>query len=113
MDIRLVLVTFPDFEDAREIGTRMVNLQLAACVNLIPAVNSIYRWEGEVREESEVLAIFKTTADAFPALEAALVAAHHYDVPEVVSLTPDSVHGAYANWLASSVYLSSENLTEK
>jgi len=113
MDIRLVLVTFPDFETAREIGTQMVNLQLAACVNLIPGATSIYRWDGEVREETEVLAIFKTTADALDTFEAALVAAHPYDVPEVLALRPESVHVGYAEWLRSSIALSSEKTRQK
>ncbi len=113
MDIRLVLVTFPNLEDAREIGTQMVHSQLAACVSFVPGVTSIYRWEGQVREETEILAIFKTTAAALRAFESALLAAHPYDVPEFVVLSPESAHERYAEWLISSVVLKPENAAQK
>ena len=68
----MVLCTFPDADSARQIGTVLVEKQLAACVNLIPAVESIYRWQGKVETAAEVLAIFKTSAAAFPEFERAL-----------------------------------------
>jgi periplasmic divalent cation tolerance protein len=103
MDIRLVLVTFPTVEKAQQIGKQMVEAQLAACVNVLPGVTSIYRWQGAVEEDREALAIFKTTADALAALEQALAAAHPYEVPEVVALTPAAVREPYAQWVRSAV----------
>ncbi len=90
---------FPLHEQARQIGTVLVERQLAACVNLVPAVESIYRWEGKVETAAEVLAIFKTTRAAFPAFEAALTELHPYEVPEIIALTPAAVADTYAAWV--------------
>lgn len=98
-EIRIVFCTFPDAERARQIGTVLVGKQLAACVNLIPAVESIYRWQGQVETASEVLAIFKTTAAAWPAFERALADLHPYDVPEIVAIEPSEVAANYSQWL--------------
>ena len=97
--IRIVLCPFPDADQARQIGTALVELQLAACVNLIPAVESIYRWQGQLETTAEVLAIFKTSAAAYPAFERALAELHPYEVPEIVALEPAAVAETYARWL--------------
>ncbi len=73
--------------------------QLAACVNLVPAVESIYRWEGKVETASETLAIFKTTRAAFPAFERALAELHPYEVPEIIAISPDQVAEPYRKWV--------------
>ena len=98
-DVRLVLCTFPDIEQARQIGTVLVQRQLAACVNLLPGVESIYRWQGKVETAGEVLGIFKTTRAAIGAMEEALAALHPYDVPEIVVVEPTQVSAAYARWV--------------
>lgn len=103
MNLLLVLSTFPDGEKARQIGTLLVEKQLAACVNLLPGVTSIYRWQGKVESAGEVLAIFKTTATGFPALRDALISLHPYDVPEVVALKPEDAAEAYGAWVMSEV----------
>ena len=103
MDILLVMVTFPDAEGARQIGTTLVESQLAACVNLVPAVESIYRWQGCVENSHEVLAIFKTTPAAWPGFESKLRALHPYDVPEIIALDPVAVSVPYAQWVSLSV----------
>lgn len=103
MDIRLVLVTFPDFETASEIGTQMVNSQLAACVNLLPGVTSIYRWQGAVEKSAEVLAVFKTSEEVWPDFEKELIRCHPYDTPEIIAISPDQVSPRYAAWLISAV----------
>ena len=72
-------------------------------MNLIPAVESIYRWEGKVETAAEVLAVFKTTAGAWPRFEARLRELHPYDVPEIVALKPDQVSEGYARWVGESV----------
>jgi periplasmic divalent cation tolerance protein len=102
-ELRIVLCTFPDTETARQIGTSLVEKQLAACVNLVPAVESIYRWQGKTETSSEALAIFKTTEAAYPAFAAALAAAHPYEVPEIIALEPCDVGESYATWLGASV----------
>jgi len=101
--MRLVLCTFPDEEQARQIGTLAVQDQYAACVNLLPGVESIYRWQGAVEREREVLAVFKTTAEALPAFSDWLRAAHPYDTPEIVAIAPAGVEARYLAWLLSSV----------
>ncbi len=95
----LVFCTFPDAASARQIGTLLVETQLAACVNLVPAIESIYRWQGKVETATETLAIFKTTATAFPAFEQKLAELHPYEVPEILALTPAQVSGPYREWV--------------
>ena len=102
-EIRLVLCTFPDAASARQIGTVLVEKQLAACVNLIPGVESVYRWQGKVESASEVLAIFKTSAAVFPDLERQLTSLHPYEVPEIIALDPAAVPESYAAWLHGSL----------
>lgn len=102
MKLLLVLVTFPDAEKARQIGTIMIESQLAACVNLVPGVESIYRWEGKIETSQEVLAIFKTTPETWLAFEQRLKELHPYQVPEVVALAPEQVSAAYAEWVGES-----------
>ena len=103
MNTLLVFSTFPDIEKARQIGTALVESQLAACVNLIPAVESIYRWQGSIETSGEALAIFKTTASAYTAFEARLKALHPYEVPEIVAIKPEQVAAGYAAWIGESV----------
>jgi periplasmic divalent cation tolerance protein len=100
-DVLVILCTFPDSGQARQIGTLLVEKQLAACVNLIPAVESIYRWEGKIETAAEVLAIFKTTAAAFPAFEQLLTELHPYDVPEMIAIAPEKISASYRDWVFS------------
>jgi periplasmic divalent cation tolerance protein len=102
-DILVILCTFPNPEQARQIGTALVERQLAACVNLIPAVESIYRWQGNLESATETLAIFKTTAAAFPAFEKALSELHPYEVPEIIALSPEGISQPYQAWVLSQV----------
>lgn len=104
-NVKLILCTFPNTEQARQIGTVLVEKQLAACVNLVPAVESIYRWQGKVETASEVLAIFKTCAAALTAFERVLTELHPYEVPEMIAIDPADVAAPYREWLLSSVAL--------
>ena len=97
---RLVLVTAPDEAVAERLARRLVEAELAACVNLVPGLKSVYRWEGAVEEASEVLMVAKTTAGRLAELERRLSALHPYDVPEFVALEPTHVEARYAAWLA-------------
>jgi periplasmic divalent cation tolerance protein len=100
-DVLLILCTFPSVAQARQIGTLLVERQLAACVNLIPGIESIYRWEGEVESTFEVLAIFKINAAAFTAFEIALTELHSYEVPEIIALSPSAIAEPYRSWVLS------------
>ena len=97
--IRIVLCTFPTADAARQIGTTLVEKQLAACVNLVPAVESIYRWQGGVESATETLAIFKTSPAAYPEFERTLASLHPYEVPEIVAISPQEVAETYAAWV--------------
>ena len=103
MDILIVLCTFPNPDMARQIGTVLVEAQLAACVNLCPGVRSIYRWQGKVESEEEVLAIIKTTRDCYNALESKLKELHPYETPEIIALPAEKVQAEYARWVQESV----------
>jgi len=98
-DVRLVLVTSPTGEFAAELARTVVGAELAACVNIVPGVRSIYRWAGQVHEGAEVLMIIKTTAALLARLEEAILAAHPYDTPEFIALQPDHVSPKYAAWV--------------
>ena len=101
--VRLVLCSFPDIDSARQIGTLLVERQLAACVNLLPSAESIYHWQGKVELAPEVLALFKTTEALWPEFEQALAEAHPYEVPEIIAIRPDAVAGPYRAWLLESL----------
>ncbi|MEP2775451.1 MAG: divalent-cation tolerance protein CutA [Luteolibacter sp.] len=97
--VMMVFCTFPERGDAVRIGTALVESGLAACVNVLPGVESIYRWEGKTEKSEEVLTIFKIPADRFADFEKALSRMHPYYVPEIVGINADSVSQAYAKWV--------------
>jgi periplasmic divalent cation tolerance protein len=99
----LVLTTASSQDEARKIGRLLVERLLAACVNIVPQVGSIYRWEGEVEEAEEWLLIVKTTRGAFERLRDAIKELHSYDVPECISVAIESGSMEYLNWLGESV----------
>jgi periplasmic divalent cation tolerance protein len=98
-DIVVVFCTFPDSDTARRIAQELVKSRLAACVNVLPGVESIYQWKGELESASEVLGLIKTTAAMYPTLEARLKELHPYEVPEIVAVPASKVHPAYAQWV--------------
>lgn len=100
--ILLIFTTWPDPPLARTAARTLVAEHLAACANLLPGVESIYRWEGQVETAGEVLVIFKTTPDRYPQLEARIRELHSYAVPEIVCLSADRGLPAYLHWVADS-----------
>jgi periplasmic divalent cation tolerance protein len=102
-DAILVLVTAPSEDKAAEIARTLVEEELAACGNIVPALRSIYRWEGKISDEAEALLILKTTAPLFDPLRARVVELHPYECPEVVQLAIDAAHEPYLQWLRGSV----------
>lgn len=101
--IRIVLTTVGSLEEGRKLAHQLVERRLAACVNLVPNLTSIYRWQGTVEETTEVLLLMKTTAEQLPALEAAIGELHSYEVPEFLVLAPESGSQPYLAWLLDSV----------
>ena len=101
--IVVVLTTLPNPEKAAEIARILVEERLAACVNIVPAVRSIYRWQDGIQDETETLAIAKTTAERAEALHGRLIKLHPYERPEVIALPVSGGHAPYLAWVAASV----------
>jgi len=98
-----VLVTVPDAATGEALGRALVGERLAACVNVVPGVVSVYRWEGSIQRDSEALLILKTTAAGVEALSDGIVRLHPYDVPEVLALPVVGGHGPYLRWVEDEV----------
>ena len=96
----LVICTFPSAEEARQIGTQLIELQAAACVNLVPAIESIYQWKGAIKNGEETLALIKTTVNNYPELQARIQELHPYDVPEIIAVPIDRGSPAYLAWIS-------------
>jgi len=95
----VVLSTVARAEDAERIGRALVTRGLAACVNVVPGLVSIYRWKGDVERAEEQLLLIKTRRETFAALREALVALHPYELPEVLALPIEDGHAPYLAWL--------------
>ena len=98
--MRVVLCSCPP-EVAAELARTVVTERLAACVNILPGVRSIYQWKGELCDDAESLLVVKTTVDRLEELTARLLECHPYDVPEVIALQIQPAEGnhAYLEWL--------------
>ena len=99
----IVLTTVGTAFDVAALARELVEQRLAACVNVIPRVESIYRWQGTIESDAEQLLLIKTVAERVDALQSALMARHPYEVPEFVVLRMDDVRGAWREWLIESV----------
>jgi periplasmic divalent cation tolerance protein len=95
----VALSTVANAQDAERIARSLVERGLAACVNVVPGLVSVYRWQGQVERESELLLVIKTRAERFEALREALVALHPYEVPELIALPIQAGHAPYLAWL--------------
>lgn len=100
-DVLIVLVTCPP-DRAQGMATRLVEERVAACVNVVPSLQSIYRWKDEVQSEGEALLIVKTARDRFEALRQAVLRHHPYELPEVIAVTVDQGHAPYLDWVVES-----------
>lgn len=103
MSVISVYAIFADAEEATSIGRAMVEERLAACINILGPVRSIYRWKAHVETADEVAAIFKTTDERAGDLITRIAALHSYDVPCVAAWPIDKVLGAYADWVENGV----------
>ncbi len=95
----LVLNTCPDMVSAEVLARHLIEASLAACVNILPAGRSIYRWRGAVHADSECLLLIKTTRAAWPRLREAIRARHPYELPEVLAVPVEAGLDAYLQWL--------------
>lgn len=100
---RVVLTTAGSQEEAQKIAHALVERKLAACVNIVPRIESVYRWQGKVESATEWLLIVKTTAEAFPSVRDAIKELHSYDLPECVMLEIADGSEAYLGWIGENV----------
>jgi periplasmic divalent cation tolerance protein len=95
----IVYTTCPSEEVARTISHKVVEQRLAACVHSHPAGTSVFEWEGRIEEESEILLMIKTKEKLYEPLEAAILEAHPYDVPEIIAVSIDQGLAPYLRWI--------------
>jgi periplasmic divalent cation tolerance protein len=102
-DKKLVLSTCGSSGEARKLAQALVEKQLAACVNIVPQIESVYYWKGKVETSTEYLLLIKTTAGAFDELRDVLTELHSYDVPECIEIAIEDGSAAYLAWIGESV----------
>ena len=99
----IVLTTVSTTFDVQPLALQLVEQGVAACVNVIPRIHSVYRWKGKIENDSEQLLLIKTVEERLPDLRATLFAMHPYEVPEFMVIQIDDLSEAYRSWLLSSV----------
>jgi periplasmic divalent cation tolerance protein len=102
-DKRIVLSTAGSEEQARKIARHLVENQLAACVNIVPRIESVYRWEGKVESNHEWLLVIKTTGERFPAVRDAIRELHSYELPECIAISIEDGSTDYLEWIGQAV----------
>jgi len=95
----VVMTTLPDFKYAETLAGNLVREDLAACVQLLPQMTSVYEWEGAIQQDTEVLLLIKTISSKFPAVEKTIKENHPYTVPEVVAIPASDVSDDYLKWM--------------
>ena len=100
---RIVLSTCGSEAEAAKIGRYLVEHQLAACVNIVPRIESIYRWQGKVESSGEWLLLIKTTTEKFPEVRDAIAELHSYDLPECIAIAIEDGSAEYLAWIGDSV----------
>lgn len=96
----IVLCTCPDEQTARRLAAEVVEARLAACVNIVPGLTSVFFWEGEVQSEGEQLLVIKTSDAAYSSLEERLVQSHPYDLPEVIACPIEKGLNGFLDWVS-------------
>ena len=99
-DALLVFTTLPSADKAAELAKALIEERLAACANLLPAIRSIYRWQGKLQDENEVLVLLKTRAEHLERLKLRILELHPYEVPEVLAVPVEAGYQPYLDWLA-------------
>jgi len=102
-DVRLAITTMASNLEARRLAHALVEEKLAACVNILHAAESVYRWRGAVQTSQEWMLLIKTTEARLPAVKTRLIELHAYELPEFLVIAPDSGDTAYLAWIADSV----------
>ena len=99
----VVLITAASREEANQIAELLISAQLAACVQILPEIESFYRWQGEVKRAQETLLLAKTVASRFDELESRVRALHSYETPEIIAVPVTDSSAPYLEWLLSEV----------
>jgi len=97
---QLVLCTCPDQDTAQSIAEHLIDQHLAACVNILPGIQSIYSWQGKRESAQEQLLIIKTTKNVYETLEKAIIRLHPYELPEVIAVNIETGSESYLNWIS-------------
>lgn len=99
----VIFITTPNREDAQSLARVLVEQRLAACVQILPEIVSIYRWQNQVQQETEVLLLIKTVREKFAALETVVRANHAYEVPEILAVPAAEISQPYLKWLIENI----------
>ena len=102
-ETQIVLCTVPDETVAQRIASALVGERLAACINIVPGITSVYRWKGAIETDSELLLIIKTTAAVYPQLQNRIRALHPYELPEIIAVSIDQGQPDYLAWITASL----------
>jgi periplasmic divalent cation tolerance protein len=109
----VVLMTAGSREEAARLADILVNARLAACVQVLPEIESVYHWQGKVERAPEILLLAKTTAENFTALEAAVRSLHSYETPEIIALPITAASAPYLEWLTANVLLQNRETNQE
>ena len=107
MITQLVFVTVPNVDVGKTIARVLLEERLAACINVVPAISSLYWWQGKIQEDQEGLILIKTSQDSIQALQDRLHELHPYDTPEFIAIAVDQVSAKYLGWLESNLAVNS------
>ena len=105
-DAIVVFITAANGEEAARLAEMLVGAHLAACVQILPEMESVYRWQGKIERQSEILLLAKTTQGKFAELEREVRALHSYDTPEIVAVPVSEVSSPYLKWLLAANQIS-------
>ena len=109
----VVLMTAASSDEANRIAEMLVGKRLAACVQILPEIESVYHWKGTVERAPEILLLAKTTKENFAALEAAVRALHSYETPEIIALPITAASAPYLEWLTANVLPQGRNVSQE
>ena len=96
---QICLCTCPDEELAQSLARSLIEAKLAACVNILPAVQSVYQWKGKIEKDRELLLLIKTAQHLFPAIETHILARHPYELPEIIAVPIEAGFKPYLQWI--------------
>jgi periplasmic divalent cation tolerance protein len=102
-DLQIALCTVPDEKTAGQIADALVSEKLAACVNIIPSIMSVYRWNDAIEHTQEILLLIKTRASVWPLLETRILELHPYELPEIIAVPIHSGQADYIQWIKNNL----------